>query len=140
MSLIHYLKNALKSKPSDRTFDEKIFAWLESVDSPAPEGIKAFYIGIFESEDSTYMLHLAGSRHYDKDDEDWACDEDFVPEQQYTELYTKDMKDTDWENILNAVVSAVSRYLKTKTDDTSSLFYGKIVAVGFDDGNLVRVQ
>lgn len=140
MNLIHYLKNIFKCKSSDNTFDERIFAWLEAVDNPAPEGITAIYIGIFESEDSTYMLHLAGSRHYDENDEDWACDEDFVPEQQYTELYTKDIKDTEWESILNAVVSAVSRYLKTKADSSSSLFHGKIVAVGFDDGNLVRVQ
>lgn len=139
MNLIHYLKNAFKSKSSDNTFDERIFAWLEAVDNPVPEGIKAIYIGIFESENG-YMLHLAGSRHYDENDEDWACDEDFVPEQQYTELYTKGMKDTGWESILNAVVSAVSRYLETKSDDPSSPFHGKIVAVGFDDGNLVRVQ
>jgi len=42
-----------------------------------PEGIKALNFGIYEP----YGVEVIGSFCYDLHDDDWACEEDFVPEE-----------------------------------------------------------
>lgn len=127
----------LFAKPS---LEEKIRQWLRAIDQPAPADIAAIHIGMFETTGSLYMLYLTGARRYDKHDDDWACAEDFVPEQKYTDLYVEGIEDMGWEEVLSAVTGIVSRYVEQRAEDASSLFYHKIVAVGFDEGGLNRIR
>lgn len=125
------------SRPS---WEEKICNWLRSIDKPTPTDITAIHIGLFESENSNYMLYLIGARHYDENDDDWACVEDFVPEQKYTDIHVGGIEDVEWEEILHTVIHIISRYVEKRAEDASSLFYHKIVTVGFDEGDLTRIR
>ncbi|MDO4180971.1 MAG: hypothetical protein Q4D36_06740 [Bacteroidales bacterium] len=122
------------------TWEEKIINWLRSIDLPTPTDITAIYIGLFESESSSYMLYLIGARHYDENDDDWACVEDFVPKQKYADIYEESIEKAEWEEIQHAVIKVISQYAEKRAEDASSLFYHKIVTVGFDGGDLTRVR
>lgn len=127
----------LTVKPS---LEERICQWLRAIDQPVPADITAIHIGMFETAGFLYMLYLTGARRYDEHNDDWACAEDFVPEQKYADLYVKGTEDMEWEELLPAVTDIVSRYVEQRAEDASSLFYHKIVTIGFDEGDLTRIR
>lgn len=78
-----------------------------------------------------------GSKSYDANDSSWACNEDFVPANKY--LVLKGFEEMEWAVIQAVVVQAVESYINSQHD--SSVFtLPKVVTVGFDDGNLVRIK
>lgn len=50
-----------------------------------PSDIKALYFGLFEGENS-YVIYFIGNKNYDDDDDDWACDIDYKPGENYIQL------------------------------------------------------
>lgn len=114
---------------------KEINDWLRrfETEETVPAAIVAFYIGLFETEHG-YGLSLSGAEHYDETDDDWACDTDFEPKNRYLQVDSE----KGWEDFLHAVVTVVSDYLAA-ADDASG-FKGRKVAVGFDDGDLVRIK
>lgn len=56
-------------------------------DSPIPNTIKAFWIGIFQYENEkneiVYGTHIVGCNTYASDDVEWACDPAYIPYERY---------------------------------------------------------
>jgi hypothetical protein len=117
---------------------EIIKDWIiQTVNSNSiPDEIIAFNFGMYETEDG-YCIYLIGSKHYDKDDDDWACDEDFVPTNNFLIIPFNDKK-YDWDVFLNKIVDIISSLITTCPE--LSPLSSRYVTVGFDDGNLIRIK
>lgn len=109
-------------------------AWIKKI-SDRPRKIKAINIGLFEGEKG-YQAYLTGSYDYDPEDDDWACNEDYVPEQKYLEL--PDSHGLEWEVIQNTVSEYISEIIEESSD--TILNHVSVVTVGFDDGDLIRIK
>ena len=118
---------------------QKIFNdWLDKIiqtEKPSPN-ILAYYFGILETTKG-YETYLVGSREFDEDDEDWACNTDFVPTDKYLKL---GQADTDWEQILEQVKQYIEIYAQTENFNNSFLGKAKAIATGFDGGDLYRIK
>lgn len=114
--------------------------WLNSIlKNEKPDNtIEAFYIGIFESGDG-YMLYLTGSEYFDDNDDDWACNQDFIPQNRYC-ILPNEYSNYQWEKILSLVITEVKDFMQTPEYQNSFLNNSKAIAVGFDDGDLIRVK
>lgn len=121
------------------TYEEKILRWLHSVDRPTSEDFEAIFIGIIYLRNYGYLLHLVKVHNNDKNDEEWICNENLTPERKCITLYT-DKEDIHPEHIQQTVINAVSQYLKTKKTDSTSIFYNRIVSVGYDVNYRARIQ
>ncbi len=123
-----------------KSVKSRILYWLEINDQPFHEDIAAFHIGLFETE-SGYSLYLCGGKTYDPQDDDWACNSDFQPEEKYLafdkfELFSDTGKHFDYEDFQLLVGNTVRKYLENNQDKEKSMFYQKVVTIGFDDGKL----
>lgn len=112
----------------------KIETWLNNVlEQKIPSKVKAFCFNLYEDENESWSIELVGTKTFDPDDEDWACDEitDFWT--RYKPFSWKEK--ADWKEVLSEVVSALKQYLKNGLyADVLKSRAG--VAVGFVDGNL----
>lgn len=121
---------------------EKLEIWLRDVNAAetVPDGIAAINIGLFESEEG-YCAYMTGSENYDEDDDDWACDIDFEPACKYLSL-TDALPESlsGWEDVFDYVVTALRAILTQEEIKELPLFKGRVVTVGFDDGELLRIQ
>ncbi len=111
----------------------KIEAWIKRINE-RPE-IEAINIGLLQTE-TGYQAYLIGSCEYDTDDDDWACNENYVPADKYLDL--PHCADLTWEALLNSVLQSLSEFMAQNTD--SILHHVPIVTVGFDDGELIRIK
>ena len=119
---------------------EKIEYWLLQINDETvlPYDIIAFNFGLFESENGFY-LYMTGSKSYDEFDDDWACDIDFEPNRKYLMFNSESIQNMSWEKFLCEVRNVISSFITANTCKLP-LFAGKIVTIGFDDGELVRIQ
>lgn len=138
MDQLEYLLERFDFFPINRPIplEETVNHWLRSIDKPTPPDIVAINIGIFEMV-TGYCLYLTEARHYDAMDDDWACEEDFVPERKYLNTMTRT---DDLDAFQTTISGIVYRYIAQKVEDPSSLFYHKVVTVGYDDGELEVVS
>ncbi len=101
-----------------------------------PQDVKAFAFNLYEDADDIWSVEIVGTGSFDKDDEDWACDE-------ITDFGTRNepvswQEETDWETVLQKVVSAVKEYLeKGKYSEKLKEYAG--IGVGFVDGDIELV-
>ena len=132
-------QNKSKRKRMNKFIEKEFDGWMAQVEktAPDPQDYIAFNIGLFETEGG-FAMYLYASDEYDEEDSDWACGEPYDPNPQYLILKYKDVKTKDWEKFLNDAVEVAKAYLERHPED--SIFSHKIVTVGFDDGDLVRVQ
>jgi hypothetical protein len=118
---------------------ENIFNdWLDQIiktEKPNAD-IQAYYFGILETEDG-YETYLVGSEEFDEEDDDWACNMDFVPENKYLTL---GQNEVDWELILADVKKYIENYIQTPNFKNSFLEKAKAIATGFDGGDLYRIK
>ena len=112
----------------------KIEAWLNSVlEQKIPSKVKAFCFNLYEDENESWSIELVGTKTFDLDDEDWACDE-------ITDFWTRYKpfswkEEADWKEVLSDVSSVLKQYLENGLyADVLKSRAG--VAVGFVDGNL----
>ena len=114
-------------------------ARLEEVCASEKPGsdIVAYNFGLFEGENG-YMAYLIGSTEYDEEDPDWACNEDFVPKRKYFELPGSD--EADWQEIQAVVETFVRQFISAPERQASFLSTAQAITVGFDDGDLVKVN
>ncbi len=140
MNMIKSLINRLLCREIQNV-ETRIYDWLTAIDNKetVPSEITAFNIGIFE-QDEGYSIYLTGSEEYDADGDDWACDVDFEPANKYLELSGPGIKAMEWQEFQDMIVKIVSDYLGTSANANTSVFAGRVVTVGFDDGQLVRVK
>lgn len=117
--------------------------WLVIVEAQdgVPEGIAALNFNIWEAAEETgascYTLELTGSRLYDPNDDDWACEDDFEPRERNCDSLQLCSK-LPWEDVQNTVVE-ILKELKDELRDTS-IFRVEHITVGFTDGELVVVK
>ncbi|HEV2800713.1 MAG TPA: hypothetical protein VGW12_09460 [Pyrinomonadaceae bacterium] len=120
---------------------EDFVGWLERVGKsrPKPRGIAAYNFGIFESE-SGYIVYLVGSGEYDPEDDDWACNEDYVPREKYFELPRSFTGRKQWPGVQREVARLVKQFINSPEFKRSLLARASAITVGFDDGELQRVR
>ena len=125
------------SKTMPVTMKDRILDWLSRLDERemVPEEISALYVGMFETPEG-YSLYLTGAVEYDADD-DWACDQDYEPAEKYLPLPTSEIGEMGWEEFRKEAIAAVSEYIHKFPD---SKMFNRIVAAGFDDGDLERIK
>jgi hypothetical protein len=122
-------------------FDREFAGWLRRAgeSSPPPPGIVAYYVGLFESPDGS-TAYLTGSREFDPEDDGWACVEDYAPREKYFALPWKVGGPGGARRVQSRVARAVKAFLASPENRDSFLAGATAVAVGFDDGDLVRVK
>lgn len=120
---------------------EKIIKWLDRIerDSLIPTDIVAFYFGLFEREEG-YCIYLTGSAQYDETDDDWACNVDFKPRDNTLELTSREVGEMDWEEFQHTVKEIISAYIVEAPVGSMFRIRQRIVTVGFDDGELEKVE
>ncbi|MDM3870150.1 hypothetical protein QSV34_02145 [Porticoccus sp. W117] len=118
--------------------NEKDFAgWIDSqLDEALPDHIIAFNINIYESP---FNIELVGSSEFDPDDEDWACNEDWVPKNRSISV-SNAIYGSSWEEAHNNILAMAKQYFLSSSKNTHKLKAAKAFAVGFVDGNLSYVQ
>jgi hypothetical protein len=119
---------------------ENFSNWIKEIDSTNPdtENVKAYNFGLFESEKG-YSVYLTGSNQYDEDDDDWACNEDFVPNQKYFELPDYFIEGKNWDKIQRDFAEVIRKFIESDSFRNSFLAKAEAITVGFDDGDLERV-
>src|SRR4051812_30307716 len=101
------------------TTQQRFNSWLDNIletENPAND-IVAYWFGIFETA-SGYETYLIGSKIFDENDSDWACNADFAPKNKYLLLGENGV---EWEIILNKVKQFISDYFQTPTFKKSFL-------------------
>ena len=125
----------------DIMLEEKIEYWLDQMNaetSRLPADIVAFNFGLFETENG-YGIYLTGSKSYDEQDDDWACNIDFEPENKYLICASENIKMLKWEEFQKEAKGIISKYISANMDQLP-IFQGKVITIGFDDGNLVKIR
>lgn len=98
-----------------------------------PDNIEALNFGLFQP----YGIELIGALIYDADDDDWACEEDFIPKERVcSELNIDD--ECDWKTVLNEI----QIILEELVDELKGLplLNVKHITTGFCDGDLIVVK
>lgn len=115
--------------------------WIQEIsDNESPNSsIIAFWFGLFETTNG-YTLYLTGSNEYDKNDDDWACNNHFEPSNKYFPLPKEYVTNKNWQNILTDSIEIVNEYLESTDFENSILKEAVAVAIGFDNGDLYRLK
>ncbi|RDV15471.1 hypothetical protein DXT99_08220 [Pontibacter diazotrophicus] len=115
--------------------------WLDRINKTesVSDSIVAFNFGLFETERS-YTIYLIGSETFDEDDDDWATNVDFEPEEKYFELEPSTVNGKDWESVLEVSEGLISEYVNSENFNNSIFKNAEAITTGFDDGDLVRVK
>ena len=114
---------------------EVVVQWILAIEKEKsmPDDIIALNFGIYEP----YSMDLIGAKHYDAEDDDWACDEDYVPKHRVCPaLGISDNK--KWDTVLGEMTAL----LKEVINEFPNLRLWKVehITVGFSDGNLVKIK
>ncbi|MDX5345607.1 MAG: hypothetical protein LPK19_00025, partial [Hymenobacteraceae bacterium] len=105
------------------------------------KSIVAFNFGLFEDEEEGgYAMYLLGSKNYDENDDSWASEEDYAPEENYFPLNSDEFFKLDGEEVQEKVVTIISRFVRSDAFNNSFLRNAKAITTGFDDGELVRIR
>lgn len=114
-----------------KTIKSVIRNWLLEIEKEEniPVDIVAISFNLYEP----YGLEVVGSKWFDKNDEDWACEEDFVPQKRHCPTL-KISDEIIWVQVLEAIIFILKELLAEHPK--MQLFQVKYIAVGFVDGNL----
>ena len=106
--------------------------WIDKIlDQEIPNTVVAFCFNLYEDADDYWSVELIGSASFDKDDDDWPCDEVFS-----TREYPLTWKNkTTLEECLHTIEFHLSEYLQN--GKYSKILLSKQgVGYGFVDGDL----
>ena len=92
-------------------------------------------MGIYDSRNG-YNIYIHGCTEYDEQFDDWCNSDVFSPKGCEITISDISIKNLLYDNFQKDVVSIVSEYISSNLSPLS----GKIVAIGFDDGELTRIQ
>ena len=108
--------------------------WLDNIlKDNINDDVIALNFNIYEDSDNKYRLELIGSSNYDKDNDDWACEEIFSTRDNTYTLNKEDLNEQS--NIESAVINLVRNYMYIGTykDKLENLH---AICCGFVDGEL----
>lgn len=118
--------------------------WLSNLfDKEKPQDeILAFNFGLFETEDNI-QLYITGSKEWEYEDADWACNNDYFPEGRYPciDIY-KDLYIFLGDNFqigLFLTIATTIMFVNTYAVSNPTKLLerkGLVFATGFDDGDL----
>ena len=116
---------------------KRIENWLLKIsqDNNDNNNIIALYFGIYETS-TGFCLYLTGSKEYDATNDDWACSVDFEPKENYLSIDCT----MDWDQFLNTVSTVIEECVNKLPISRTKLFCDKIIAIGFDDGQIMRIK
>jgi len=114
--------------------------WINRIDDEEqiPKSIKAFNFGIIETEND-YQTYLVGTNNYDSENDDWACEEDFTPNERYLSLGI-DSKKWKWDEIQSIVKTGIEQFIETRISPLTFVHSAEYLTIGFDDGELERIK
>lgn len=111
--------------------------WLDNqLNVVIPKDIIAFNINIYESP---FTIEIVGSNEFDEDDEDWVCNENWVPTARTIEV-SSEIFGNSWEVAEQNIVNMACTYFNSNYVNASKLKQAKAFAVGFVDGNLNLIK
>ena len=118
--------------------NEKDFIeWLDNqLNENVPPEIVAFNININESP---FNIEIVGSSEFDTEDDDWACNEDWVPSERVV-CVSPLLLGKSWEETQDTIVLMAKQYLLSNSKNVSKLKTASGFAVGFVDGDLSYVK
>jgi len=112
-------------------------SWLDrQLNENIPDQIVAFNINIYESP---FIIELLGSTEFDPEDEDWACNEDWIPHDRAISV-SSSLFGSSWEESQQNIMAMAKKYFDSDLRNVKKLKSAKAFAVGFVDGNLGYVQ
>lgn len=116
--------------------------WLNELfaKEKVPGHIIAFNFGLYESNEGI-QLYITGSSEWDMEDDDWACNNNYFPQNRYPDITFYKNLDILWErNFYLGLFLAISSsifFANTYLISQPAKFPNRIVlATGFDDGDL----
>ena len=116
--------------------EKDFLEWLDSqLESDIPDSIIAFNINIYESP---FNIEIVGSNEYDPEDEDWACNEDWVPQNRMTSV-SQSIFGESWNEAKNNILKMARAYIGSSSRNVGKLRAATAFTVGFVDGNLKHV-
>lgn len=115
--------------------------WIKDISDKETvlENIQALNFGIFESENG-YTVYLTGSSEYDIKDDDWACNDDFIPNNRYLEFDQKEISSLGWQEFLKLIVDSLRNIIKSEEYSKYKILHIANITTGFDDGDLVKIR
>jgi len=119
-------------------FEKKFTELLE--ENPLPTAIKAYNFGLYQSS-FQFHLYITGSEEWDKEDDDWATNNDYFPEEHIinNSLLRKLFQYWRFNPELGIFLTVVSVVMLVNTyiNKHPEKFPNKVLfATGFDDGDL----
>ena len=110
--------------------------WMEhQLNENIPDEIIAFNINIYESP---FNLEILGSNEFDPEDEDWACNENWVPKERMISV-SSELYGSSWEVAQENIISMAKQYIESNSRNVNKLKQAQAFAIGFVDGNLSYV-
>lgn len=119
----------------EKKVKETIKNWILEVNKQEflPKEITALNFGLFEP----YGIELIGSKCYDPNDDDWACEEDFEPLQRVCPELNISLN-MDWEDVLDMIVKILKELLLEL--ENIEILKVEHITTGFCDGDLVIIK
>jgi hypothetical protein len=116
--------------------EKDFFVWLDGqLDGEIPSQVIAFNINIYESP---FIIEIVGSNEFDPQDEDWACNENWVPKQRKISV-SDSLFGASWQNAQVNLITMAKQYLQSDSKNAHKLKSAKAFAIGFINGNLSYV-
>lgn len=118
----------------------RIRLWIDRISNQnkIPLDIKAFNFGLIESEKG-YQLYLIGTKKYNLLNDDWACKEDFSPNEKYLSLEMNSKK-WNWEEIQFIVKSGIEQFIETRISPLTFVHKAEYLTTGFDNETLLKIE
>ena len=112
--------------------NKDFFEWLDAILKNELSGdIKAINFNLYEDADNKWSIELVGTASFDKDDDDWACDEVFTTRDDPFVVKSKN----DWESMEEFFIGLVNEYLSAGKYADKLKEY-QAIGIGFVDGDL----
>lgn len=112
--------------------NKDFFIWMDSIlKNELNSEVKAINFNLYEDADNKWSIELVGTFSFDKNNEDWACDEVFATRDNPFVIECE----SDWKSMETFFIGLVNGYL------SSGKYANKLkeyiaVGIGFVDGNL----
>ena len=109
---------------------EEFISWIDQqLNENIPNEIIAFNINIYESP---FNIEIVGSNEFDLEDEDWACNEDWTPENRHVSV-SNSLFGNSWESAQENITSMTKQYLKTNSENRLNSELCKLTNILFSE-------